>query len=69
MKYYRRMYERQSIYEHRICSLLAGRVIRENFCIIDLKNGSSSLLTPRCYSFMKITANLGQDYYPETLGM
>ncbi len=69
IKYYVREYERQRLYIYRICSALAGKKIETGFTIIDLKGGSSSLLSPSVQGFVKIASGICQDYYPETLGM
>jgi hypothetical protein len=68
LKYYVREYEKQRIYIYPICSHVAGRKIESGFTIIDLKDGSSALLSPKVYGFVKIATNICQSYYPETLG-
>lgn len=69
IQYYIRQYERQRVYIYPVCCQLAGRKIETNFTIIDLKGGSSSILSPSVQSFVKIASQICQDYYPETLGM
>jgi hypothetical protein len=69
IQYYIRQYERQRLYIYPICCHLAGRKIETGLTIIDLKGGSSSLLSPSVQSFVKIASQICQDYYPETLGM
>jgi hypothetical protein len=69
IKYYVREYEKQRLYIHPICSALAGRKIETGFTIIDLKGGSTALLSPSVNKFVKIASSICQDYYPETLGM
>jgi len=69
IQYYIRQYERQRLYIYPICCHLAGRKIETGFTIIDLKDGSSSLLSPSVQNFIKIASQICQDYYPETLGM
>ena len=68
IKYYVREYEKQRLYIYPICSQLAGCKIECGFTIIDLKDGSSSLLAPKVYKFVKIASGICQDYYPEMLG-
>eukprot|EP00826_Nyctotherus_ovalis_P030031 TRINITY_DN2383_c0_g5_i1.p1 TRINITY_DN2383_c0_g5~~TRINITY_DN2383_c0_g5_i1.p1 ORF type:complete len:170 (-),score=32.28 TRINITY_DN2383_c0_g5_i1:167-676(-) len=67
--YYIRQYERQRLYIYPICCQTAGKKIETNFTILDLKGGSSSLLSPSVQGFLKIAIQICQDYYPETLGM
>jgi hypothetical protein len=69
IQYYIRSYERQRYYIYPVCSNLTGRKIETNFTIIDLKGGSSSLLSPSVQGFIKIASQICQDYYPETLGV
>ncbi len=69
IQYYVREYERQRHYIYPICSAMAGRKVETGFTIIDLKGGSSSLLSPSVNKFIKIASGICQDYYPETLGM
>jgi len=69
IQYYIRSYERQRHYIYPACSKLAGKKVETNFTIIDLKGGSSSILSPSVQGFVKIASQICQDYYPETLGM
>ena len=69
IQYYIREYERQRLYIYPLCSALAKRKVETGFTIIDLKGGSSSLLSPSVQGFVKIASGICQDYYPETLGM
>ncbi len=68
IKYYVREYEKQRNYIYPVCSQAAGKKVETGFTIVDLTNGSSVLLSPSCYSFVKIASTICQDYYPETLG-
>ncbi len=65
--YYIREYEKQKNYIYPACSLAAGRRIETGLSIVDLKGGSSSLISPRCYTFVRIASDICQNYYPETL--
>lgn len=67
MKYYVREYEKQRDYIYPACSTAVGRRIETGITIVDLKGGSSILLTPRCYSFVKMASAICQNYYPEML--
>ncbi len=69
VKYYIREYEKQKDYVYPACSIAASRKVETGICIVDLKGGSSVLITPRCYEFVKIASNICQNYYPETLEM
>ena len=69
VRYYVREYERQRNYIYTSCSAAAGRKVETGFTILDLHGGSSSLLSPKCYNFVKIASTICQDYYPETLGI
>ena len=69
IKYYVREYEKQKNFVYTAASLIAGRKIEAGVSIVDLKGGSSALITPRCYSFVKIASAICQNYYPETLEM
>lgn len=68
IQYYIREYERQRFYIYPICCAMAKKKVETNFTIIDLKGGSSSLLSPSVQGFIKIASQICQDYYPETLG-
>jgi hypothetical protein len=69
VRYYIREYEKQRSYIFPICSAAAGKQIETGLTIVDLSRGSMVLLTERCYSFVRIAANLCQNYFPETLGV
>ena len=68
IQYYIREYERQRLYIYPICCQLAKRKVETSFTILDLKDGSMSLLSPSVQGFTKIATGICQDYYPETLG-
>jgi len=68
IKYYVREYERQRHYIYPICCAQMGKKVETGFTIIDLKDGSTSLLSPSVQGFVKIASGICQDYYPETLG-
>ncbi len=67
IRYYIREYEKQRCYVYPACCVAAGRRIENGITIVDLKGGSSKLLTPTCYRFVKIATSLCQDYFPELL--
>jgi hypothetical protein len=69
IQYYVREYERQRHYIYPICCGIAKKKIETGFTIIDLKDGSSSILAGKVRDFVKIASSICQDYYPETLGM
>ncbi len=67
--YYIKEYEMLRLVIHPVCSNVAGRKIETGCTILDMNGGSSSLLTPRTYSFVKIASSICQDYFPEMLGV
>ena len=69
IQYYIRQYEKLRLVVHPYCSMAAGKKIETGCTIIDLKGGSSSLLAPKTYKFVKIATTICQDYFPEMLGV
>lgn len=69
VRYYVREYEKLRLVIHPSCSIAAGRKIETNLNILDMTGGSSSLLTPKTYQFVKIAVSICQDYYPEMMSM
>jgi len=67
LKFYIREYEKLRHYIHPACSIMAQRKIETSISIIDMAGGSSSLFVPKTINFLKIAANVCQDYYPEML--
>ena len=67
VRYYVREYERQRHYLHPICCAVAGKKIESEVTIVDLKGGSSSLLSPAVQGFVQVASELCQEYYPEFL--
>jgi hypothetical protein len=68
MKYYIKEYERLMKYRFPACSRAAGKIIEQSLTIIDVDGVGIGLFGGKIKEFVKIAADLGQNYYPEMLG-
>ena len=67
LKYYIKEYERTK-YRFSACTRAYGKIIEQSLTIIDVDGVGMGILKGRTKEFIKIAANLGQNYYPEMLG-
>ena len=51
-----------------ICSQLAGKKIQQGFTIFDMTGGGVTTANPSTKELFKLAAQVGSDYYPETMG-
>jgi len=68
IRYYIQSYEKLL---HEIlpgCSEATGKRVEQCVTILDLKGGSTSILSKQVYDFIKLASTLAQDNYPEILG-
>jgi hypothetical protein len=68
MKYWIQSYERLTNQIMPICSKVAGRHVEQTCTILDLKGGSTKIMSKQVYDFVKLASSIGQNYYPETMG-
>eukprot|EP01017_Pseudomicrothorax_dubius_P025728 TRINITY_DN2810_c0_g1_i2.p1 TRINITY_DN2810_c0_g1~~TRINITY_DN2810_c0_g1_i2.p1 ORF type:complete len:183 (-),score=47.57 TRINITY_DN2810_c0_g1_i2:606-1154(-) len=68
IKYYIQSYELLINKIFPACSKAAGKRIEQTLTILDLKGGSTSMLSKRVYNFIQLASSIGQNYYPEILG-
>ena len=68
IKYYIQSYERLILNILPACSKAAGKPITQCVTILDLKGGSTSILSKKVYDFIKLASTIAQDNYPEILG-
>lgn len=67
--YFIQSYQRLSHVIYPECSRVAGRRIDTNVTILELKDVNVlSLFSGKIKAFLKIASDIGQDYYPESLG-
>jgi len=67
-KYYIKEYERLMKYRFPSCSKQAGKIIEQSLTILDMEGVGISILTGKTKEFVKLAADIGQNYYPEMLG-
>ena len=68
MRYYIKEYERLMKYRFTACSRAAGKIIEQSLTIIDVDGVGMGIFSGKIKEFVKIAADLGQNYYPEMLG-
>jgi hypothetical protein len=68
IKFYIKEYERLLKYRLPACSTVANKIIEQSLTIIDVEGLGISLVTGEVKKFLKLAANVGQNYYPEMLG-
>ena len=68
MKYYIKEYERLMKYRFPSCSQKADRIIEQSLTILDVEGLGITSLTGKTKEFVKISADIAQNYYPEMLG-
>lgn len=68
-KYYTKSYELLINRIFPACSKAAGKRISKTVTILDLKDVSLSMVSKQVYNFIQIASKLGQDNYPEILGV
>jgi hypothetical protein len=68
MSYYIKGYERVVKMRFPACSRAAGTVIEQSCTIVDVDGVGMGILVGKTKEFVKIAADIGQDYYPEMLG-
>ena len=68
MKYWIQSYERLVNEILPACSKAKGVKIEQSCSIIDLKGGSTKIMSKQVYDFVKMASSIGQNYYPEILG-
>ena len=51
-----------------ICSELAGKKIQQGLTIFDMTGGGVTTANPSTKELFKLAAQVGSDYYPETMG-
>ena len=69
IKYYVQEYERLMKYRFPSCSKRMGKIIDQSFTILDLEGIGVSNLIGRTRKFLSIATKIGQDYYPENMGI
>ncbi len=67
--YYIQEYERLMKYRFPCCSKMMGKIIDQSFTILDLEGIGVSNLFGRTKKFLQIATSIGQDYYPENMGV
>lgn len=67
-KYYIKEYERALNFRLPACSRAAGKLIDQSCTILDVEGVGLSMLSGKVKQFMKLAADIGQNYYPEMLG-
>ncbi len=67
-KYYIKEYERLMKYRFPACSKKVGKIIEQSLTILDMEGIGIGLLTGKTKEFVKLAADIGQNYYPEMLG-
>jgi hypothetical protein len=68
MNYYIKGYERLIRNRFPACSKAVGHVIEQSCTIIDVNGVGMGIMMGKTKEFLKIAANIGQNYYPEMLG-
>jgi hypothetical protein len=68
MKYYIKEYERLMKYRFPACTKAAGRLIEQSLTILDCDGVGISMVVGKTKDFVKLAADIGQNYYPEMLG-
>jgi hypothetical protein len=68
IKYYIKEYERLLKYRFPACTKDAGRIIEQSLTIIDVDGLGLSILSGDVKKFLKLAADVAQNYYPEMLG-
>jgi len=68
IRYYMQSYENLIKEIFPACSRAAGKRIEQCVTILDLKGGSTSILSSQVYNFIKLASSIAQDNYPEILG-
>jgi len=51
------------------CSKVKGELVNTTCYILDLKGVSAKMMSPKIWDFLKRASRIGQDYYPEILGV
>ena len=69
IKYYVQEYERLMKYRFPSCSKRMGKIIDQSFTILDLEGIGVTNLIGRTRKFLSIATKIGQDYYPENMGI
>jgi hypothetical protein len=68
MKYYIKEYERLMKYRFPSCSRAKGVLIEQSLTILDMDGVGLGMVVGKTKEFIKIAADIGQNYYPEMLG-
>jgi hypothetical protein len=68
IKYWIQSYERLVNHIMPVCSKVRGQRIEQTCTILDLKGGSTSIMSKQVYDFVKLASSIGQNYYPESMG-
>lgn len=68
MKYYIKEYERLMKHRFPACTKAAGKLIEQSLTVLDMDGIGISILGGKTREFVKIAADIGQNYYPEMLG-
>ena len=69
IKYYVQEYERVMKYRFPACSKLKGTRIDQSFTVLDVKGIGLSHVFGKTKKFLQIATSIGQDYYPENMGV
>ena len=69
MKHYIKEYERTLHYRFDCCSIKANKIIEQSCTILCVNGLGLSAMTGKVKRFMQLASNIGQNYYPEMLGV